>query len=105
GFTALMPTLELGKWASMPELVGDKAAQVSFRALETWSSDNVPFPAAAYRTYIGELYQDNLLVAGRHRALGRAVDLGAITCPTMVIVADKDTICPPDAATALCDHV
>ncbi len=105
GFTALRPTLELGKWAAMPELLGDRAAQISFRALDIWSSDNVPFPAAAYRTYIGELYQDNRLVGGSHRALGRAVDLGAITCPTMAIVADRDTICPPDAATALCDRV
>ncbi|HVV86181.1 MAG TPA: alpha/beta fold hydrolase [Kofleriaceae bacterium] len=105
GFTALRPTLELGKWASMPELAGDRAAQVAFRALDAWSSDNVPFPAAAYRTYIGQLYQDNRLVAGTHRALGRAVDLGAIRCPTMAIVADRDTICPPDAATALCERV
>ncbi len=105
GFTALRPTLELGKWASMPELVGDRQAQLAFRALDLWSSDNVPFPAAAYRTYIGDLYQDNLLVAGRHRALGRAVELGAITCPTMAIVADRDAICPPDAATALLDRV
>ena len=37
--------------------------------------------------------------------LRRAVDLGAITCPTMAIVADRDTICPPDAATALCARV
>ncbi len=105
GFTALRPTLELGKLAAIPELLADRAAQISFRALDAWSSDNVPFPAAAYRTYIGELYQDNLLVAGRHRALGRAVDLAAVTCPTLAIVAERDTICPPDAATALCDRV
>ena len=104
GFVALRPTLELGKWASMPDLAGDRAAQVSFRALDIWSSDNVPFPAAAYRTYIGELYQDNRLVAGTHRALGRAVDLGAIRSPVMAIVADRDQICPPDAATALCER-
>jgi polyhydroxyalkanoate synthase len=104
GFTALRPTLELGKWASMPELVGDRAAQVAFRALDAWSSDNVPFPAAAYRTYIRELYQDNRLVAGSHRALGRAVDLAAIRCPVMAIVAERDAICPPDAATALCER-
>ena len=105
GFTALRPTLELGKLMAMPELIGDRAAQTSFRALDIWSSDNVAFPAAASRTYIGELYQDNRLVAGTHRALGRAVDLAAITCPTLAIVADRDAICPPAAATALCDRV
>lgn len=105
GFTALRPTLELGKHVAMPELVLDAAAYDGYRALDAWASDNIPFPAAAYRTYIGELYQDNRLVAGTHRALGRAVKLDAIRCPTAVVVADRDTICPPAAATALLDHV
>lgn len=105
GFTALRPTIELGKHVAMPELVLDAAAYDGYRALDVWASDNIPFPAAAYRTYIGELYQDNRLVAGTHRALGRAVKLDAIRCPTAVVVADRDTICPPAAATALLDHV
>ncbi|MBK9033082.1 MAG: alpha/beta fold hydrolase [Myxococcales bacterium] len=105
GFTALRPTIELAKWVGMPELTLDPVAHAGFRALDAWASDNIPFPAAAYRTYIGELYQDNRLVAGTHRALGRAVKLDAIRCPTAVIVADRDTICPPAAATALLDHV
>ncbi|MEZ4404406.1 MAG: alpha/beta fold hydrolase [Kofleriaceae bacterium] len=105
GFTALRPTIELAKWVGMPELTLDRAAHDGFRALDAWASDNIPFPAAAYRTYIGELYQANRLVGGTHRALGRAVKLDAITCPTAVVVADRDTICPPAAATALLDHV
>jgi polyhydroxyalkanoate synthase subunit PhaC len=105
GFSALRPTLELAKWVGMPELMRDPVAYDAYRALDAWASDNIAFPAAAYRTYIGELYQDNRLVAGTHRALGRAARLDAITCPTAVIVADKDTICPPTAATALLAHV
>ncbi|MBP6847433.1 MAG: alpha/beta fold hydrolase, partial [Kofleriaceae bacterium] len=66
GFTALRPTIELGKHVAMPELVLDAAAYDGYRALDAWASDNIPFPAAAYRTYIGELYQDNRLVAGTH---------------------------------------
>jgi polyhydroxyalkanoate synthase len=105
GFTALRPTLELAKAVGAPELMLDRSAHDALRALDAWASDNIAFPAAAYRTYIGELYQDNRLVAGTHRALGRVVSLAAITCPTAAIVADKDTICPPAAATALLDHV
>jgi len=105
GFTALRPTLELGRIVGAPDLALDPVAAAGFRALDTWASDNIPFPAAAYRTYIGELYQDNRLVAGTHRALGRAVTLDAIRCPTAVVVADRDQICPPAAATALLDHV
>lgn len=106
GFAALRPTLDLGKLIGLVDLVfADPAARESFAALETWASDNIPFPAAAYRTYLRDLYQDNALAAGRHRALGRAVHLAAIASPVMTIVAERDTICPPAAALALHDLV
>jgi polyhydroxyalkanoate synthase len=105
GFTALRPTLELAKLVSLPDLATDPAARTSVRALEAWAADNIAFPAAAYRTYINELYQDNRLVAGTHHVRGRRVDLAAIRCPALAIVADRDQICPPAAATALLDHV
>ena len=38
-----------------------------FLATERWGNDNIPFPASAYRTYITELYQQNLLAKGQHR--------------------------------------
>ncbi len=106
GFAALRPTLDLGKLIGLVDLaLADPSAREAFAALETWASDNIPFPAAAYRTYLRDLYQDNALTAGRHRARGRAVALGAIRCPVMTVVAERDTICPPAAALALNDHV
>ena len=105
GFVAMRPTLQVSKWVSYLDRIHDAAAREAFDALDTWSNDNIPFPAAAYKTYIEELYQKNLLVAGEHRVSGRRVDLGAITCPVMSIVAERDTICPPKAATALNDRV
>jgi len=105
GFTALRPTLELGKAVSLPDLATDATARAAFLALDAWASDNVAFPGAAYRRYIGELYQRNELVAGTHRVGGAPVSLAAITCPTLVITATRDTICPPAAATALLEHV
>jgi polyhydroxyalkanoate synthase subunit PhaC len=105
GFVALRPTLDVAKLVSLPELASDAEARAAFLALEAWAGDNIPFPAEAYRRYIRELYQDNQLVAGTHRANGRAALLSAIRCPTLVITATRDTICPPAAATAVLDHV
>jgi polyhydroxyalkanoate synthase len=105
GFVALRPTLDLGKLVSLPDLATDARARESFLALDAWASDNIPFPADAYRRYIHDLYQDNQLVAGTHRVHGRPVDLSAIRCPVLAITASRDTICPPAAATALLDHV
>ena len=101
GFVAMRPTQSLAKWVGFLDRAGDPAARESFAALEAWAGDNIPFPAAAYRTYIRELYQQNGLVNGTHRARGRVVDLGAIQCPVLSIVAERDDICPPAAACAI----
>lgn len=103
GFAALRPTLDAAKLVAMPEL--DATQRAAFLALDAWASDTIPFPAEAYRRYIGEMYQGNQLVAGTHRANGREARLGAITCPTLVITATRDTICPPGSAKALLAHV
>jgi len=105
GFVLLRPTLDLSKLISLPATLADPRARSSFLALEEWASDNIPFPAEAYRRYIRELYQANSLVAGTHVANGRPARLSAIHCPTLVITASRDTICPPAAANALLDHV
>lgn len=115
GFVALRPTAQLAKvWGFLDRVVLDPKAREAgsgnplrspsaeaFFALETWANDNVPFPAAAYRRYIGDLYQRNELVKGEHRVAGQRVDLANIRCPIMVVTASRDTICPPEAALAL----
>jgi polyhydroxyalkanoate synthase subunit PhaC len=103
GFVALRPTTQLAKWVGLLDRGHDPAARESFDALEAWAGDNIPFPGAAYATYIRELYQEKLLVKGQHHVAGRRVDLGAIRCPVLTVIASKDTICPPAAACALND--
>ncbi len=101
GFVSLRPTSQFSKWVGLADRGHDPAAREAFWSLETWASDNIPFPASAYVTYIGELYQDNRLVAGTHRVDGQAVDLGQITCPVLTVTTESDTICPKPAAQAL----
>lgn len=101
GFQALRPTGSISKWITLADRFTDPKYRESFHALETWSGDNIPFPAAAYQTYIKELYQQNLLYRGEHYVRGQRVDLGQITCPLLTVVASRDTICPPPAAIAL----
>ncbi len=103
GFLALAPTGSISKWVGLADKIHDPRARDAFGALEQWASDNIPFPAAAYVTYIKELYQENLLVRGEHYVRGERVDLSRITCPVLSIVAERDAICPPKAATALND--
>lgn len=101
GFVALRPTQQLAKTVAQIDRKHDAKTRVAFDALEEWASDNIPFPAAAYRTYIEELYQKNLLIKGEHRVRGARVDLGAIRSPVLTVAADRDGICPLAAARAL----
>jgi polyhydroxyalkanoate synthase subunit PhaC len=101
GFLSLAPTGSISKWVGLADKMHDPKARDAFAALETWASDNIPFPAAAYVTYIQELYQENKLFKGEHWALGERVDLAHIRCPLLTIVAERDSICPPKAALAL----
>ncbi len=97
GFTMLRPTAQLAKWVG----VLDRGMDDGFKALEAWASDNIAFPAAAYRRYIRELYQQNQLVKGEHRVAGRPVHLGDISCKVLTIAASRDVICPKEAALGL----
>jgi polyhydroxyalkanoate synthase len=103
-FIALRPTTQVSKWINLWHRAHDEEMRVAFRALEIWANDNVPFPGAAYGTYVKELYQENLLVHGRHRVWGRQVRLGNIRCAVLAVTAERDHICPPAAARAVVDQ-
>jgi polyhydroxyalkanoate synthase len=105
GFMALAPTGTISKWIGYLDKAHDPKAREAFGALEAWASDNIPFPAAAYVTYIKELYQENRLLRGEHWVRGERVDLENIRCPLLTIVAQRDAICPPKAATGLAERV
>ncbi len=105
GFVALRPMTQITKWIALADRGHDPDFVDAFEAIDTWANDNVAFPAAAYKTYIEDLYQDNLLVKGEHYVGGRRVDLGEINCPTLTIATDRDHICPEPAARGLYDRV
>ena len=76
-----------------------------FSVLESWNQDAVDVPGAAYRRLIRDLYNENHLARGTFLLGREPVDLGRITCPVLVVAADRDTTCPPPAAKALLDLV
>ncbi len=107
GFVALRPTSQIAKQVALfdKKLEGDPEKLEAFEALDTWASDNIAFPAAAYVRYIRELYQENRLVKGEHAVRGRGVDLARIECPLLTVTTTRDTICPPLAALGLNEKV
>jgi polyhydroxyalkanoate synthase subunit PhaC len=101
-FSWLIPTANASKMLTLIERGEDEQFMRSFRAIETWSNDNVPFPGEAYRKYIRDLFQRNLLIKGEYRVGGEAARLDRITCGVLVLTASKDHIVPGPSATPLC---
>lgn len=101
GFLALRPNHAISSWVRAMDEIHDSDARAATHALEAWANDTIPFPAAAYVTYIQELYQQNRLVRGEHFVRGECVDLSRITCPHLSVVADRDGVCPAASTTAL----
>ncbi len=105
GFTSLRPTGKISKWIMLADKWTKPGFMDSFKAMEQWTGDNIPFPAEAYQTYISKLYQKNELFKGEHYVGGKLAHLSHITCPVLSVVASRDNICPPEAALVLNDLV
>jgi polyhydroxyalkanoate synthase len=66
--------------------------------MNRWVHDHVPFPGATFEQLVEQLVRDNALMAGTLELGGRRVDLGAIRCPVLSVVAERDHIVPLRAA-------
>ena len=101
GFSMMAPVQRLTKWLDVFRRIDDPDFVTTFLAMEKWASDNVPFPGEVYRQYIKDCYQQNNFCNGRMVVGHRRVDLGAIRCPLLNLIADNDTIAPPPSSEAL----
>src|SRR5918998_2298262 len=95
----------VGVHAAMWECVLEEKPLDTWKAMNKWTRDVSPFPAAAFRTWIKEFYQQDKLVKGKVRLRGREVNVSNITCPVLNIAGEKDHICPLPQAEATIDLV
>jgi polyhydroxyalkanoate synthase len=105
GFKLLNPLGDLAKYYNFVKNMHNDRFLENFFAMETWVNDNIPFPGAAYRKYIKDLYQDNLLYKGLFEIDGRRVDLKQITANHLTVAASEDTIAPPQSAICIKDLI
>lgn len=105
-FNQLNPIRTLGRYlVDLPAALADPTALNTFMAMETWLADRPDLPAAFARTWLKDLYQDNLLVKGKLTLQGHPIDLSNITTPVLNITASSDHIIPPQCSTALAAHL
>ncbi len=104
-FQLLRPTLNLSKAVHLLDRAWDDEYLDGFLALETWGSDNVAFPGAAYREYVRDLYQRNLLAKGELHLSGRRVRMEDLRVPALAIAFQHDNIVPQASAAELVQRV
>ncbi len=100
-FKLLSPTSDLANTWTLWERLDDPARLDDFRALNRWVEDNVSVAGEAYRKFVVDCYQENLLVQNRMRINGRTVNLGDIRAPLLNVVAQRDHIAPCGSAAVL----
>lgn len=71
-----------------------------------WNGDTTNLPAAWHKSYISDLYRDNLLVqAGRLSVDGTPIDLKMIKTPAYIQAGIEDHIAPAKSVWKLRDHL
>jgi polyhydroxyalkanoate synthase len=77
----------------------------SFLAASEWVDDGVPFPGAAFRSWVLDFYRHDRLAKGELELRGQRVDLSNVTCPVLNVAGREDLICPLPQAEAAMDLV
>ena len=104
-FHSVRPTNELVQAVKYWQRRDDEAFMRRFAAMQVWLNDPTPFPGEAFRKYIKDLYQQNLLLHGTFELAGQRIDPRTITTPTLTIAARKDHIAPWRSVAVLHDLV
>ncbi len=87
------------------EQVEDARFLSAFFAMERWVNDNIPVAGQTFREFVKKLYQENQLVRGEFSLGDRRVDLGAITCPLLLLTAKNDHLVAPASTEGIRPHV
>jgi polyhydroxyalkanoate synthase len=104
-FSLLKPIANARKWTGFLERCDDEKFLADFWAMEAWANDNIPIAGETYRDFVTYGLQQNRLVKGTFPLDGRPVDLSAVTCPVLQLVATADHLVPMEQSTPLAEHV
>ncbi len=106
GFLLLDPVNNLySKYLKFIDRVDDDEFVKMFFRMEKWINDGIPVAGEAYRQFIKDCYQKNLLVKNQLRLNGNKVDLNKITMPLLSLIAQYDHLVPPESSMSFNDLV
>ncbi len=100
-FSLLKPTSKTTAFRIFMERREDKNFNLFHRAMEHWTSYNIPFPGQFAIKYINDFYINNRLIKNNLVYRGHRIDLTKYKNPFLNIYAKADHIVPISAAKAI----
>ncbi|PPQ36763.1 alpha/beta fold hydrolase [Rhodopila globiformis] len=87
------------------EHIDDPAYVKKEETFESWYENPLDLPGRWYLQAITKLFKENQLAKGRFVALGRRLNLRAITCPTYLLAGAADDITTPEQVLHAARHI
>ncbi|MDF2608161.1 MAG: phaC [Bacillales bacterium] len=95
----------IGPYVSLIDRSENEDFVKSWKLMQKWLSDGIPFPGEAYRQWIREFYYNNSLIKGELVMRGKKVNLSNIKSSVLNISAIHDHIAMPCQVEGLLDHI
>jgi len=90
--------LAVGKYQSLLDNIKNEKFVKNFMYMDHWIFDSPSIPGQVFEEYIKRWYHGNELIKGKYEIKGLRVDIQKITMPTLILIAERDHITPPEAA-------
>ncbi len=100
-FRVMKPTADVTRYVNLFDRMWNDEWVRAYQTMNYWNGDHVPFPGATARQCAEMLIHQNGMLHGTVVLGGEQVHLSDITCPTAVVVAEKDHIVPAVCALPL----
>jgi polyhydroxyalkanoate synthase len=100
-YLLVVPVATVNKYIQFLEGVEDRKFVSTFLRMEKWIFDSPDMAGEAFKEWIRDLLQQNLLIKNRLVLGGRRVNLHNITCPVLNVFGKNDYLAPPSSARPL----
>ena len=106
GFLLLDPfRLMIDKYVGFLERIDDKKTVENFLRMEKWIFDSPDQAGEAYRQFMKDCYQKNLLIKNKMEIGGNRINLKKISMPLLNIMAQFDHLVPNESSKPLTEAV
>ena len=97
--------LTIDKYLAFIDKLDDRDAVVDFLRMEQWIYDSPDQAGPTLQQFIEDFYQGNKFKEGTLTLGGRECNPKQITCPTLVMLAQKDHLVPPSSTRPFMDAI